>query len=200
MDSFLSGLVNQFGGDAVGAVAGRLGIPPETAKKAFSVAAPAAMAALASQASRRDGATGLMRTLTSLTGGGATPGGSATAAGLGGLLGGLVGGGGGGLGQMLGGLLKDPAAKNLFGDRMGAVETGLAKQVGVKPQAMESLLGMTAPAVMSSVAGLVKSKGLDAAGLTSFLDGEVKSLAKEQPDLMGSIGGFLGRIAGGATR
>ena len=52
MDSFLSGLVNQFGGDAVGAVAGRLGIPPETAKKAFSVAAPAAMAALASQASR----------------------------------------------------------------------------------------------------------------------------------------------------
>src|SRR5262245_9995516 len=115
MDSLLSGLVNQFGGDAVGAIAGRLGIPPETAKKAFSVAAPAAMAALASQASRTDGAASLMRTLTGLTGGGATPGGTspgggAGAAGLGGLLGGLVGGGGGGLGQMLGGLLKDPAA------------------------------------------------------------------------------------------
>src|SRR5262245_29295095 len=188
MDSLLSGLVDQFGGDAVGAVAGRLGIAPETAKKAFATAALAAMAA---QATSAEGSAGLLRTLSGLSGGGG-------GAGLGGLLGSLVTGGRGesGLGQLLGGLLKDPGAmeqgasmaKNLFGDRMDVVERGLAKESGIKPETMGSLLSMAVPAVMGSVAGLARSKSLDAAGLTSFLGGEVKSLAKSQPDLMGSLG------------
>jgi hypothetical protein len=43
---------------------------------------------------------------------------------------------------------------------------------------------MAASAVMGSVAGLVKGKGLDTAGLTSFLDGldgEVKPLERNSP-------------------
>jgi hypothetical protein len=97
---------------------------------------------MAGEALSADGATGLMKTLTGLTGGGASPGGGASAAGLGGLLGGLAGGGGVAWGKCsaVSSRTLPPWSKASRWPRICSAigwVPGLASQVGVKPQAME---------------------------------------------------------------
>jgi hypothetical protein len=187
MSDFLSSLVTQFGGDAVGSLAQSIGIPKDTAKSLFNSAAPAVMAALAGKAAAPGGATGLMDTFSKLTSSG------------------------GDLSSMIGGLLNDPKmaqtganmTKDLFGDSLGKLTSGLATQTGLQADQVGKAMAVAAPAVMGSVAMEAKAKGMDAAGLTSFLGDEVKSLAADQPDLMKSLGGMMGgdvgKMLGGLT-
>lgn len=178
--SFLESLVTQFGGEAVGSVAQSLGIPKDTAKSLFNSAAPAVMAALAGKAAAPGGASGLMDMFGKFTSSG------------------------GDIGSMVGSLLNDPNAakmgsdltKGLFGDSLGSITNGLATQTGLNADQVGKAMAVAAPAVMGSVANEVKSKGMDAAGVTSFLNSEVKSLVDTQPDLMKSLGGMLGGDTG----
>jgi outer membrane protein OmpA-like peptidoglycan-associated protein len=103
-------------------------------------------------------------------------------------LGGLIGGG-----NLAQGDPKDIAGNlmgSLFGNKVGGILDLVTSFAGVKKSSTSSLLGLAGPLIMGFLGKKIKSEGLNAAGLISFLTGQKGNIMSALPAGMGSLLGF----------
>ena len=170
--SLLDMLQNQLAGEPAAHIGRQLGTDQAGAQKAIGAALPALMAALAGNAARKDGASALASALEKKHDGG--------------ILNDLPG-------FLSRGDTKDGEGilKHTLGARRPAVESEVAKQTGLDPKAISSLLPLLAPLVMGALGREKRQKGLDVAGLAGMLSGEGQRAKELAPGALGMLGGLL---------
>ena len=183
-------LVQQLSGNAASQISQKLGVDQGTASQAIAMAAPLLMSALARNASNPEGVKALYQALDQDHDGNI-------------------------LDDVSGFLGGNPQAANgagilghVLGDKLGAVQNGLAQQTGLNANASGQLLEMLAPLVMGALGQTQKQQGLDVNGLSDLLANHQQAAQASSPDMMGMLGGLLdmnkdgnvmddvGRIAG----
>jgi hypothetical protein len=183
-------LVQQLSGNAASQISQKLGVDKGTATQAIAMAAPLLMSALARNASNPEGVKALYQALDQDHDGNI-------------------------LDDVSGFLGGNPQAANgagilghVLGDKLGAVQNGLAQQTGLDANASGQLLEMLAPLVMGALGKTQKQQGLDVSGLSDLLGNHQQAAQASSPDMMGMLGGLLdmnkdgnvmddvGRIAG----
>ncbi len=183
-------LVQQLSGNAASQISQKLGVDRGTATQAIAMAAPLLMSALAGNASNPEGVKALYQALDQDHDGNI-------------------------LDDVSGFLGGNPQAANgagilghVLGDKLGAVQNGLAQQTGLDANASGQLLEMLAPLVMGALGQTQKQQGLDVSGLSDLLGNHQQAAQASSPDMMGMLGGLLdmnkdgnvmddvGRIAG----
>ncbi len=183
-------LVQQLSGNAASQISQKLGVDKGTATQAIAMAAPLLMSALAGNASNPEGVKALYQALDQDHDGNI-------------------------LDDVSGFLGGNPQAANgagilghVLGDKLGAVQNGLAQQTGLDANASGQLLEMLAPLVMGALGQTQKQQGLDVSGLSDLLGNHQQAAQASSPDMMGMLGGLLdmnkdgnvmddvGRIAG----
>jgi hypothetical protein len=183
-------LVQQLSGNAASQISQKLGVDKGTATQAIAMAAPLLMSALARNASNPEGVKTLYQALDQDHDGNI-------------------------LDDVSGFLGGNPQAANgagilghVLGDKLGAVQNGLAQQTGLDANASGQLLEMLAPLVMGALGQTQKQQGLDVSGLSDLLGNHQQAAQASSPDMMGMLGGLLdmnkdgnvmddvGRIAG----
>lgn len=183
-------LVQQLSGNAASQISQKLGVDKGTATQAIAMAAPLLMSALARNASNPEGVKTLYQALDQDHDGNI-------------------------LDDVSGFLGGNPQAANgagilghVLGDKLGAVQNGLAQQTGLDANASGQLLEMLAPLVMGALGQTQKQQGLDVSGLSDLLGNHQQAAQASSPDMMGVLGGLLdmnkdgnvmddvGRIAG----
>jgi len=183
-------LVQQLSGNAASQISQKLGVDKGTATQAIAMAAPLLMSALARNASNPEGVKTLYQALDQDHDGNI-------------------------LDDVSGFLGGNPQAANgagilghVLGDKLGAVQNGLAQQTGLDANASGQLLEMLAPLVMGALGKTQKQQGLDVSGLSDLLGNHQQAAQASSPDMMGMLGGLLdmnkdgnvmddvGRIAG----
>ncbi len=80
--------------------------------------------------------------------------------------------------------------KSLMGNKLGSVVDIISSVSGLNKGSSSSIMSMAAPLVMGMVGKYVKSKALDAMGLSKFLGSQSKNVASALPAGMGSLLGF----------
>ena len=80
--------------------------------------------------------------------------------------------------------------KSLMGNKLGSVVDIISSVSGLNKGSSSSIMSMAAPFVMGMVGKYVKSKALDAMGLSKFLGSQNKHVASALPAGMGSLLGF----------
>ncbi|MFK7770720.1 MAG: DUF937 domain-containing protein, partial [Saprospiraceae bacterium] len=80
--------------------------------------------------------------------------------------------------------------KSLMGNKLGSVVDIISSVSGLNKGSSSSIMSMAAPIVMGMVGKYVKSKALDAMGLSKFLGSQSKHVASALPAGMGSLLGF----------
>ena len=183
-------LVQQLSGNAASQISQKLGVDQGTVSQAIALAAPLLMSALARNASNPEGVKALYQALDQDHDGNI-------------------------LDDVSGFLGGNPQAANgagilghVLGDKLGAVQNGLAQQTGLNANASGQLLEMLAPLVMGALGQTQKQQGLDVNGLSDLLANHQQAAQASSPDMMGMLGGLLdmnkdgnvmddvGRIAG----
>jgi hypothetical protein len=170
--SLLDMLQNQLTGEPATQIGKQLGTDQAGAQKAISAALPALMAALAGNAARKGGASSLATALDKKHDGG--------------ILNDLSG-------FLSQGDTKDGEGilKHALGGRRPAVESEVAKQAGLDPKAISSLLPLLAPIVMGALGREKRQRGLDLGGLAGMLSGEGRRAKEMAPGALGLLGGLL---------
>jgi len=165
-------------GDAVISQAGSfLGAENSGVKSAMGAALPSILGSMIASGSTSQGSKGLIDMITN---------------------GGHDGGVFDNLGSMLGGgdatsgFLNSGSGilKSLMGNKLGSVVDIIASVSGLNKGASSSIMSMAAPLVMGMVGKYVKSKALDALGLSKFLGGQSQHVASALPAGMGNLLGF----------
>jgi len=173
MSSILELLAGSLGGGAVNQIGEKLGLDPATTGKVVSAAIPLLVTALAKNSSTPQGAQSLHTALSNDHDGSVLDD-------VMGFLGSAQGGGAGA------GILK-----HVLGDKQEAVQTGLGQSTGIDPSSVGQILEIVAPMVMGALGRQTQQSGMDAGGLTDFLQGQAQSARQAQPDVLGSVLGML---------
>jgi hypothetical protein len=173
MSSILELLAGSLGGGAVNQIGEKLGLDPATTGKVVSAAIPLLVTALANNSSTPQGAQSLHTALSSDHDGSVLDD-------IMGFLGSAQGGGAGA------GILK-----HVFGNKRETVQAGLGQSTGVDPSSVGQILEIVAPMVMGALGRQTQQSGMDAGGLTDFLQGQARSAQQAQPDILGSVLGML---------
>jgi hypothetical protein len=173
MSSILDVLASSLGGGAVNQIGEKLGLDPATTGKVVSAAIPLLVTALAKNSSTPQGAQSLHTALSNDHDGSV----------LDDVMGFLGSASGGGVGA---GILK-----HVLGNKQEALQTGLGRSTGVDPSSVGQILEIVAPMVMGALGRQTQQSGMDAGGLTDFLQGQARSARQAQPDILGSVLGML---------
>ena len=173
MSSILDLLASTLGGGAVNQIGSKLGLDPSTTGKVVSAAIPLLVTALAKNSSTPQGAQSLHTALSNDHDGSVLDD-------VMGFLGSAQGSGAGA------GILK-----HVLGNKQEALQTGLGQSTGVDPSSVGQILEMVAPMVMGALGRQTQQSGMDAGGLTNFLQGQAQSARQSQPDILGSVMGML---------
>lgn len=172
MNALTEMLMGQLTGSAISQISGKIGADPGTTSKALAIAVPLLTSALARNASTPAGAEALNQAVARDHDGSILDN-------LGGFFGNTEAANGAGI---LG---------HVLGDRRGDAETGLAQSTGLDPNAAGRLLETVAPLVMGALGKTQKQQGLDATGLSAFLDDQHQQAQATAPDVMGMLGSLL---------
>jgi OmpA-OmpF porin, OOP family len=96
-----------------------------------------------------------------------------------------------------GGLAKTPATdlgsrflSMIFGDRLAPVASALAEYAGLRSSTTSSLLGLSAPLVMSVLGDRVRKDGLDANGLAGMLTSQRDGILAAAPTALSGLAGL----------
>ncbi|MFK8008501.1 MAG: DUF937 domain-containing protein [Saprospiraceae bacterium] len=165
-------------GDAVISQAGSyLGADNSGVKSAMGAALPSILGSLISSGSTSQGSKGLIDMITK---GGHD---GSVFDNLGNVLGG---------GDTTSGFLNSGSGilKSLMGNKLGSVVDIISSVSGLNKGSSSSIMSMAAPLVMGMVGKYIKSKALDAMGLSKFLGSQSKHVASALPAGMGSLLGF----------
>lgn len=166
------------GGGAAEMIGGQLGLEPDQAQSAISVALPVLLGAMQRNASQPEGAEALLGALNRDHDGSLLDN-------LGGFLGGGAGGGTNtGVGEAILG--------HVFGGRMGAVQNQVGAATGLDAGSVGRLLSMLAPIVMAFLGRSTRGQGMNAGGLSDLLG--VLGGASQQASGHSAIGDLLGGI------
>lgn len=159
--SLLDLVKDNLGGDAIGQLAGKIGIDPATANAAVAAALPAIVSALAKNAKSDDGAAKLDKALEKHDGG---------------------------VAEKLKAAAPDLLAEgakilgHVFGNKQAAAQGQVAKAAtgsGIDMSKIGDLLAGLAPVVMSALQEKKKTQGLDAAGLSQSLQADSAQAKQE---------------------
>lgn len=93
----------------------------------------------------------------------------------------------------------DAILGHVLGNRRSGVETGISRASGLDAAKVARLLSLLAPLVMGALAKARRQRGLDAGGLSSFLEDERRSTENAVPDVMSSLGRLLDADADGSA-
>ena len=163
MSDLLSGLMGQFGGDALAQMAKSIGGDEKSTQSALGSALPILVSALAKNASTPEGAQNLDNALSKDHDGGI----------LGDLSGFL---GGGGNESMGAGILN-----HVLGAKTNNVEKYVAEDSGLSASAVSSLMKMAAPVVMGYLGQQKQQSGGDSSMITSLLSSALSSNQSAAP-------------------
>ena len=189
MNALTEMLMSQLAGSAISQISGKIGADPGTTSKAVAIAVPLLISALARNSSTPAGAEALNNAVARDHDGSILD----------------------NLGAFLGNSESANGAKilgHVLGGRRTDVENGLAQSTGLDSGAAGQLLETIAPLVMGALGKTQQQEGLDANGLSEYLDSQHQQAQASAPDVMGMLGSLLdsnkdgsvlddvGRIAG----
>jgi len=189
MNALTQMITQQLAGGAISQISSRLGADPGTTGKAVSMAVPLLVSALAHNSSTPEGAEALNQAIARDHDGSILDN-------VGAFLGNTESANGAGI---LG---------HVFGNNQSDVENSLAERTGLDPSAASQLLQTVAPLVMGALGKTQQQQGLDANGLSAYLDQQHQQTQNTAPDVLGMLSGFidtnkdgsvvddLGRLAG----
>ncbi len=172
MSALLEILAGSLGRGAVDQISAKLGLNPNTTGRIVQAAIPLLVGALARNSSSDSGATALQSALSKDHDGS--------------VLEDVLG--------FLGSSQQGPGAgilRHVLGDQRSDVQSTIGSAAGVDGAQAGQVLEMLAPLVMGALGKKSAQEGLDAGGLSQFLQGEAKAVQQPQPDLMGSLLGML---------
>jgi hypothetical protein len=172
MSALLEILAGSLGRGAVDQISTRLGLNPNTTGRIVQAAIPLLVGALARNSSSESGATALQSALNKDHDGS--------------VLDDVLG--------FLGSSQQGPGAgilRHVLGDQQSNVQSSIGQAAGVDGAQAGQVLEMLAPLVMGALGKKSAQDGLDAGGLSQFLQGEAQAVQQPQPDLMGSLLGML---------
>ena len=172
MSALLEILAGSLGRGAVDQISSRLGLNPDTTARIVQAAIPLLVGALARNSSSQTGATALQGALSKDHDGS--------------VLNDVLG--------FLGSSQQGPGAgilRHVLGDQRQDVQSTIGATAGVDSAQAGQVLEMLAPLLMGALGKKTAQDGLDAGGLSQFLQGEAQAVQKPQPDLMGSLLGML---------
>ena len=189
MNALTQMITQQLAGSAISQISSRLGADPGTTGKAVSMAVPLLVSALAHNSSTPEGAEALNQAIAKDHDGSILDN-------IGAFLGNTDSANGAGI---LG---------HVFGNNQSDVENSLAERTGLDPSAASQLLQTVAPLVMGALGKQQQQQGLDANGLSAYLDQQHQQTQSASPDVLGMLSSFidtnkdgsvvddLGRLAG----
>jgi len=189
MNALTQMITQQLAGGAISQISSRLGADPGTTGKAVSMAVPLLVSALAHNSSTPEGAEALNQAIARDHDGSILDN-------VGAFLGNTESANGAGI---LG---------HVFGNNQSDIENSLAERTGLDPSAASQLLQTVAPLVMGALGKTQQQQGLDANGLSAYLDEQHQQTQNTAPDVLGMLSGFidtnkdgsvvddLGRLAG----
>ncbi len=86
---------------------------------------------------------------------------------------------------------QDDMLDHVLGDRRGDIQQGLAQQTGLNAGAIGGLISALAPMVIGAVGQQQKKQGLDAGGLSSFLNDQHGLIQAAAPAVMSALFNML---------
>ncbi len=172
MNAITQIITQQLGGNAARTIAQRFGISETTANTAIQMAVPLLVTALARNASQPQEAQNLHQAIANDHDGS--------------------------IFDNLTGYLGNPQSANgagildhVFGGQQPAVQNNLAQATGMDQSSAGGLLETLAPLVMGSLGQAQQQNGLDASGLSNFLNGQEQEAQSTAPDAMSMLSSML---------
>ena len=180
MNAITQIITQQLSGSASRTIAQRFGVSEATANTAIQVAVPLILAALARNASQPQQAENLHQAIANDHDGS--------------------------IFDNLMGYLQNPQSANgagilghVFGQQQPAIESNLAQATGMDQSSAGGLLETLAPLVMGSLGQAQQQNGLDASGLSNFLNVQQQEAQATAPDAMSMLSSMLDQNKDGSS-
>jgi|SRR5688572_32908098 len=180
MNAITQIITQQLGGSAARTIAQRFGISETTANTAIQMGVPLILTALARNASQPQEAQNLHQAIATDHDGSVL--------------------------DNLMGYLGNPQSANgagilghVFGDQRPVVENNLAQATGMDQNSAGGLLETLAPLVMGSLGKAQQENGLDASGLSNFLNGQQQEAQVTAPNAMSVLSSMLDQNKDGSS-
>ena len=180
MNAITQIITQQLGGSAARTIAQRFGISETTANTAIQIGVPLILAALARNASKPQEAENLHQAIANDHDGS--------------------------IFDNLMGYLGNPQSANgaailghVFGGQQPAIENNLAQATGMDQSSAAGLLETLAPLVMGSLGKAQQENGLDASGLSNFLNVQQQEGQATAPDAMSVLSSMLDQNKDGSS-
>ena len=180
MNAITQMITQQLGGSAARTIAQRFGISETTANTAIQMAVPLILTALARNASQPQEAQSLHQAV-------ATDHDGSIFDNLMGYLGNPQSANGAGI------------LRHVFGGQQPVVENNLAQATGMDQSSAGGLLETLAPLVMGSLGQAQQQSGLDASGLSNFLNVQQQEAKATAPDAMSVLSSMLDQNKDGSS-
>ncbi len=180
MNAITQIITQQLGGSAARTIAQRFGISETTANTAIQMAVPLIVTALARNASQPQEAQNLHQAIATDHDGS--------------------------IFDNLSGYLGNPQSANgagilghVFGSQQPAIQNNLAQATGMDQGSAGGLLETLAPLVMGSLGQAQQQNGLDASGLSNFLNVQEQEAQATAPDAMSMLSSMLDQNKDGSS-
>ncbi|HEX6044161.1 MAG TPA: DUF937 domain-containing protein [Pyrinomonadaceae bacterium] len=180
MNAITQMITQQLGGSAARTIAQRFGISETTANTAIQIAVPLLVTALARKASQPEEAQSLHQAIANEHDGS--------------------------IFNNLTGYLGNPQSANgagilghVFGSQQPAIQNNLAQATGMDQSSAGGLLETLAPLVMGSLGQTQQQNGLDASGLSNFLNVQEQQAQETAPDTMSVLSSMLDQNKDGSS-
>lgn len=180
MNAITQMITQQLGGSASHTIAQRFGISESTANTAIQMAVPLLVTALARKASQPQEAQSLHEAVANDHDGS--------------------------IFNNLMGYLRNPQSANgagilghIFGSQQPTVQNNLAQATGMDQSSAGGLLETLAPVVMGSLGQAQQQNGLDASGLSNFLNVQQQEAQATAPDAMNVLSSMLDQNKDGSS-
>ena len=180
MNAITQMITQQLGGSASHAIAQRFGISETTANTAIQMAIPLLVSALARNASQPQEAESLHQAVANDHNGS--------------------------IFDNLTGYLQNPQSANgagilghIFGSQQPTIQNNLAQATGMDQSSAGGLLETLAPLVMGSLGQAQQQNGLDASGLSNFLNVQQQEAQTTAPGAMGMLSSMLDQNNDGSS-
>lgn len=180
MNAITQIITQQLGGSAARTIAQRFGISETTANTAIQMAVPLIVAALARNAAQPQEAHSLHRAVANDHDGS--------------------------IFDNLMGYLRNPQSANgagilghVFGSQQPVIQNNLAQATGMDQSSAGGLLETLAPLVMGSLGQAQQQNGLDASGLSNFLNVQQQEAQATAPDAMSVLSSMLDQNKDGSS-
>jgi hypothetical protein len=172
MDALTQQLMMQLAGPAINQISQKIGVDPQTANTALSIAVPLLVSALAKNASDPAGAQALHQAVTNDHDGSIL--------------------------NNVGGLINNPEAANgagilnhVLGSQQSTVTQGLTQGTGMSSEQVSQLLQIAAPLLMGALGQQQQQQGLDPNGMSQYLGTQQQAAQQSNPDVMGVLNNLL---------